>query len=454
MNKTILFSPVGGTDPISYNNFYDGSLIHICRTKLPDKVILFMSQEMLECEEKDQRFTKALKLLEKKVNKTFIVEQIKRPNLENVHEFDYFYKDFNETIKGIQEKMDDSDTLLVNVSSGTPAMKSTLNVLSVLGEIKATCIQVAAPNKKIGEHNHPKDYELETLWELNPDNSKETFEDRTAIVKCPNLVVIKQEQNLKELIENFDYDAALKVASTSLPEWKTRNYIELLQMAKYRSLLNLKKADAIANRIGYDYSPEKSSKFRNIFEYALSLDIKRKKGEFADFIRALTPLIADIFELLVEKLTGVTIESITEISKKKNREIRIWSKNILTKSTDPKIMEIDDILVHKFDYEFDYSTISSAHLEKIIAEKAPASIADLAHKLRVQVEENVRNQPAHEIVMVDEEYIKKMSKGLDSVHIMQIIKKLLSFTEITVKENDSGWNSYEEMNSFIISQIK
>ena len=31
MGKKILFSPVGGTDPISENNYRDGSMLHICR---------------------------------------------------------------------------------------------------------------------------------------------------------------------------------------------------------------------------------------------------------------------------------------------------------------------------------------------------------------------------------------------------------------------------------------
>ena len=36
MNQKILFSPVGGTDPISMTNCHDGSLIHICRVYKPE----------------------------------------------------------------------------------------------------------------------------------------------------------------------------------------------------------------------------------------------------------------------------------------------------------------------------------------------------------------------------------------------------------------------------------
>ncbi len=52
MNRKILFTPVGGTDPISSTNCYDGAILHICRHYKPDKVIMYMSKEMLENQEK------------------------------------------------------------------------------------------------------------------------------------------------------------------------------------------------------------------------------------------------------------------------------------------------------------------------------------------------------------------------------------------------------------------
>ena len=51
--KKILFSPIGGTDPIS--NFRDGAMLHICRIYKPDIVYLYLSKEMCEFQEKDDR---------------------------------------------------------------------------------------------------------------------------------------------------------------------------------------------------------------------------------------------------------------------------------------------------------------------------------------------------------------------------------------------------------------
>ena len=45
MGKRILFSPVGGTDPIKYCS--DGSMLHICRHYQPDEVVLYLSKEMI-----------------------------------------------------------------------------------------------------------------------------------------------------------------------------------------------------------------------------------------------------------------------------------------------------------------------------------------------------------------------------------------------------------------------
>ena len=46
MSKKVLFSPVGGTDPIKY--LRDGSMLHICRHYRPDIVYLYISHEMME----------------------------------------------------------------------------------------------------------------------------------------------------------------------------------------------------------------------------------------------------------------------------------------------------------------------------------------------------------------------------------------------------------------------
>ena len=62
----ILFSPVGGSDPIK--RMLDGPMLHCCRVYKPDIVCLYFTQSMLEYENRDQRYTWALEKLGEKLN--------------------------------------------------------------------------------------------------------------------------------------------------------------------------------------------------------------------------------------------------------------------------------------------------------------------------------------------------------------------------------------------------
>ena len=94
MHQKILFTPVGGTDPISATNCFDGAILHICRHYQPDKVIMYMSKEMLVNQEKDDRYRYCLNKLCELQNRKMECEIIERRELTNVHEFDFYYEDF------------------------------------------------------------------------------------------------------------------------------------------------------------------------------------------------------------------------------------------------------------------------------------------------------------------------------------------------------------------------
>ena len=91
MSKRILFSPVGGTDPISSTNMHDGSLLHICRYYRPDVVYLYMSGEILENEKKDDRYMYCLHRLDAMQDRAAEYVRIEKPKLRDVQEFDFFY---------------------------------------------------------------------------------------------------------------------------------------------------------------------------------------------------------------------------------------------------------------------------------------------------------------------------------------------------------------------------
>jgi CRISPR type III-A/MTUBE-associated protein Csm6 len=461
MNKKILFSPVGGTDPISSTNYRDGSLLHICRVYQPDKVVLYMSKEILDNQEKDDRYRYCLDRLAKMQKRTMEYKIIERPELRNVHEFDYFYGDFRGIIEELFKEMDDTDSLLINVSSGTPQMKSGLLVLRTLGEFPCETIQVATPERKMNNHIHDG-YDVEVLWELNEDNGPK-FENRCKPVKCPTLSEIKSEEIMKKHISVYDYRAALDVAET-LPREHTERYIDMLQMAASRLLLDMGNVDKILNRQKVYQLPVRGSNSRKYFEYALNLNVKLKREEYADFVRGTTPLIVDLFELILKRKYKINIDEYcywqkkkegkcdrkkrtgykNDSSEEKQKGVRKWDRKKLFKT------ELLRALEKGYGKPFLYGDIKSDNLKILIEYYSDdPHLKELVSDLR-GVEENLRNQAAHQIVSITDQKIKDET-GFTGKQIMDMIKELFRYTGINIA--DTVWNSYEEMNQIIINLI-
>ena len=81
----ILYSAIGTTDPI--RGCYDGGMLHIVRHYRPDMVVLFLSKEMVDEEERNQQYTKAISY----VNPQCVVRLIKT-ELQEVHKIDALYR--------------------------------------------------------------------------------------------------------------------------------------------------------------------------------------------------------------------------------------------------------------------------------------------------------------------------------------------------------------------------
>lgn len=111
--------------------------------------------------------------------------------------------------------------------------------------------------------------------------------------------------------------------------------------------------------------------------------------------------------------------------------------------------EILDILNQKF-YPFRYGPVYSAHLLEIIQKKCTDTLMVQRIQELVNIEQNVRNVAAHNIVSVTPEWIKERTgKSVDD--IFWILKYVCEQVKInTRKEN---WNSYDSMNKRIIDEL-
>lgn len=309
----ILFSPVGMTDPmtedkITHQGYYDGALLHICRQEMPDRVYLYMSKETLELDALDHRYTKSIELMREHLHehgREMEIHYIERSDLVEVQLFDQFLTDFQGILTKLRQDNPDAE-LLVNVSSGTPAMKSALQILSAANDIGILPRQVSTPsrsaNNKIAEKR-----DIQAEWDKNIDSKPET-ESRMTESENRNLLYEFNKKLLISLIQNYDYTAAQLMAD-SMPHILPKEFMSLLDAAIQRFTLHPDKAAEKIHALGFEGLIDENPDL--VAEYFLLLDIYIQKQNYADYLRAMTPFILELFYYATEKQCGIRLADYT-----------------------------------------------------------------------------------------------------------------------------------------------
>ena len=440
----VLFSPVGTTDPIRKHR--DGSMLHICRYYQPDKVYLYLSKEMQEYEKKDHRFTYCLHQLEKQQCRHIEINLIERENLENVQDFNTFYLEFRPIIEQIlREEIGEEDELLLNTSSGTPAMKSGLLVLQTIEHYEhCQLVQVSTPVKR--SNNGIDQYDPEEAWATCADNDIE--ENRCVDIDCPALEEIQREDIIKKHIDAYDYDAALTVAN-NLTRTDKKNLIRCIQIGKSRLELDFETVEENMQKMNVSVFDIPSGWDRQLLEYVLYLQVRLKKGMYADFIRGITPIIVGLLEVILKDSFGIALEDYCTNDKNK----WIWDYD---KLEDSGLLDVlDEYYVKRGG--FNGSVVYSVHLVAIISSKAQEkALKKLINRVH-SVEEKIRNVAAHDILPVTDDVIRRKT-GLRSNKILADIQTLFNYTHFpdTYDWWESGiqWDSYDRMNTMIKKHIR
>ena len=491
--SVVLFSPVGGTDPLSNDNYEDGAILHIMRNYHPNKIVLFMSKEIWKNHLEDNRYIQSLYLLYKELTKdgkaykkdtapvvtdlnesclypfrkdeqedAFLeyyqigelqIELIGRENLSEVQDFNTFYTEFPKWIRHVTKDFVQEDELLLNVSSGTPAMKGCLLSMQILQDLQCRAIQVSTPIKRMNEHHH-SGFNLEFAWNKNVDNLTD-FVNRCSEVLLPDYVKLIQENQIKRLITEFDYKGALNLAE-SLSGEDTIAYLPFLKMALQRSLLNIDYVEEfIRHNKGLFHFPiennsEKDKKAFLVFEYCLQMQLKLSRGDLDGFIRSLTPVLWDLFFQIVEKDLELPISDYI-MNLHSQKKPKIWKLEELKNGNKDEEQKIYKALTKRFPkIDTQFAIVYSVHLLSLIESYHSEEIViKLAGELR-KVEEVLRNIVAHQMVPVTEKIILETS-GFSAEQIMEKLKDLYSRAYFPCTEEQ--WNSYEMMNKDLIKAI-
>ena len=437
----ILFSPVGMSDPLTGNKksstpeYYEGALLHICRYYTPDRVYVYLSQEALKLEAQDNRYSKSLELIQQAVQKPMQISYIERPDLVDVQIFDIFLLDFQEILTEIRKDYPEAEILL-NVSSGTPAMKSALQTLTAASDLNLIPLQVSTPTKS-ANNKEEKVRDIEFEWEHSRDNLSGA-ENRVTVSKNHNLLYEFNKKILISLIDSYDYRAA-KMAANQMSGFLSDEFIKLLDAAVLRCDLKYEQANRIISKLGFKSLIEAPNQAA---EYFLLLDIKIKKQQYTDYLRAMTPFILELFYQAAEIQCGLKL---TDYTKKNNRFY--WDKDKIAGSRiDGKFNQQKKY--HKYPRPCKGGNPSkdmlSWQLTNLIENLSPDSdFVKKTLKIR-EVEEKLRNLAAHTIQSFTQDEVKNATGHTPEEIHEQIFSYLTDYTEMPIKSETR--QQYDQIN--------
>lgn len=433
--RYVLFSPIGGTDPIA--NERDGSMLHICRKYHPEHVTLYLSKEMAERHRKDDRYCDSLRRLAEREGFSPEITVEERTELADVQIYDFFFQEFRPLLLELHNSYPEHQIIL-NIASGTPAMKSALYLLAAFLPFPVLPIQTATPVKAQNPRLEPHaEYDVDLYWECNLDN--EDYIDRCQECRYENLNVALQKESILAHLHSYDYAAAYTIAAPIRSLLDPRAF-GLLEAAKSRGELNWR---AIKPEWKTELGLSGCTQRRiNIAEYLLWLQLKQQRGDLADFLRGLTPGLFELFRLAVEEKAGYPVLSYCDSN---GRFCRDW----MTDDVGQELLQLIEIPGRNLNRTY----LISGHYATVLEKKCPGeSWAMPLLRLR-QIEEKVRNLAAHTIIPVDEKWLKE--KGIAS---SQEIVKLLQ-EAVRLLNGDDGkpltpklvidWGAYNVMNKKI-----
>lgn len=442
----VLFSPLGRSDPVCGN--YDGSFIHILRYKKPQRAYLYMTKEIFDYAEHDKKIygNDRYRIFAHRVCPDCeIIDLSPADKATAPHILGAFYSSFETILSTIHTENPDA-LIYVNISSGTLAMKSALQLLCVVASnLPLYAIQVPSPEKK-NFKPVSLDYDIEDEWHNLIDND-ESLNPQNRCVMSMNThdeIELFARMNARKLIQNYDYNAAYDVLLSAQTEDPAAT--NLLLAAKARLALKQKEAAEYAQKAGYPLLPIKTGGVCKIFEYILYLQIKVKRGEITEFARGVSPVLTSLFICYLKSIHKIDIVNFCKVSKDNMRKLDEQ------RLRDAGFWSIyDEYYNHKFHNQF-LSFGTMIPLLQYLCEKNNRQ-SDLAaiNKLR-SFEENVRNKVSHQIIGITEDTLKE-DYHYSSKDILDLLHKFFCKTFKTY-QSAAEWDSYEKMNVELIKRLK
>ncbi|PMB85061.1 hypothetical protein CJ206_00710 [Dolosicoccus paucivorans] len=440
MAQKILFSPVGTADPVA--NGMDGALIHIIRHYKPDYVYIYLTDKFKKLKQEDEavyrngkysnRYDYALEQIQKQTGHHFDYEYVEGSSSEEPHLFDPMLKEFDEQLVKIYADHPDVDTLYLNVSSGTPAMKNALLTLSIYNDLGVLePLQVAGPEKRSHQSMDDKDdYILQ--WENNEDtnDTERRFEPMDQLPNYSN----KLEKNIvRNLINQYNYHGAWSIVKANR-EVYGETFVNMLGAVVGKYDLNRNEVRKFNNRLEDKYIvPLHDSEV----EYMILWNLKLVKlNEVTDYLRAMSPTLVYLFD----KIAQQAYKNLSIYQKKDRDGELMWDEDRLWREN----TELYDVLSGDNNRFFKHPT---AHqLLNIVRHyyKGSTAVVKNLEKMR-DFEKKLRNVAAHQPrAFSKEEIIKIAHMSIEDFN--KQIRVLAQNCNFVSKEQ---WKEYDQLNELL-----
>ena len=383
----ILISAVGDTDPI--RNFHDGGLVHIARKYRPDKIIIVFSEELIR---KKDDIEKVIRSIDSEYLPEIVYHEPIILN-EDVFVFDTMFDQFDVIIQEYYTKYDE---FILNLSSGTPQIKSALFVLNRLSEINVKAVQVPSPEKKSNAGvRHDDSEDIDVLIDTNMDN-KQDYVDRTIEDTSDKFKQGLMKKTLRDFIKKYDYKASLEIAN-QLPDFpglkdcrkRLQDIVDSLDRQDIPQVLQKKKWS------------EEQKKVLNAY---LTIDLQKERGNYSEGLIRIKNLTEFILEDYIENRYPEFLDNYVNESEKYYLGIQDYNKILQIKNR------------------------------------------TLYYKIKPILKINkTRNTVAHKLDPLDSEELKQLGPVLKT--LKGLVKEQYQFTE-------KDFNFYKDLNKELLELLK
>lgn len=446
--QKVLFSTLGMTDPIK--NDFDGPMLHIMRNYKPARIYLFMTKRVCELADKDDRYRLQIRKLCEKEGFNCEVTELRYKDIDNPQEYDIFYPIIEKELNAIHNANPGAQ-ILINLSSGTPQMKSTCHLLALTAAFPIIPLQVTTPNES--ENYGSPDYDIQKTWNDNLDNDAELeTNNRTLRVEAENLRYLILREAAISNIKAYNYTAALDILM-SVKEFVKPEVLYLVKAAGHRKNMELQEAEKESRSANYNLFPVNSGDAKELFEYLLLLGLQQKSGQLIDFVRGISPAVSKLFECFLKEKCHRQIKRDYCVRSYSNPNHWRLKRDKLA-ANDPKLLDYYDM---KYATSFRDSDLSCSSLLPMIefdcssgGRNPNEAVLKKAQDMR-SVEELIRNPVAHNITAVKEEQFKQLA-GISSNRLLSDMQWMFKFIYPNYFSNEVDiWNSYDSMNEKIIN---